>query len=162
MRIAATRFLFSRSSTLSCYAHQRAAVRLISRASFAAHRRRHNSTLAAETSRTAEADITLQHKASDQQSPFTSQGGALSSRLTGDRSLTPLTAPALTPLDQYRRLVDSGALKPDDHQTRIIQRLQRLHDDLATYDPPPIPRSSPSLSLVRLPFCSIYNIFTAI
>ncbi|KAI0340917.1 AFG1-like ATPase [Trametopsis cervina] len=55
---------------------------------------------------------------------------------------------ALTPLEQYHRLVESGALRADDHQTRIIKGLQRLHDDLATYDPPPIPSSTPSLSLL--------------
>lgn len=63
--------------------------------------------------------------------------------------LTPLAATVLTPLDQYHRLVESGALRADDHQTRIIKRLQRLHDELATYDPPQLPNSSPSFSLVR-------------
>ena len=67
--------------------------------------------------------------------------------------LTSFAATALTPLEQYRRLVDSGALKADEHQTRIIQRLQRLRDDLVTYDPPPIPSSTPSLSLVCTPLC---------
>ncbi|KAI0027597.1 AFG1-like ATPase [Vararia minispora EC-137] len=34
-------------------------------------------------------------------------------------------------MDEYRRLIDEGALKPDDHQVRIIQKLQDLHDELA-------------------------------
>ena len=58
-------------------------------------------------------------------------------------------AAALTPLQQYHKLVDSGALRADDHQTRIIQKLQRLHDDLVTYEPPQIDTSSSSLSIVR-------------
>ena len=55
---------------------------------------------------------------------------------------------ALTPLEQYKKLVDSGVLRADEHQTRIIQKLQRLHDDLATYEPPQIDTSSSSLSMV--------------
>lgn len=51
-----------------------------------------------------------------------------------------------TPLEQYFKLVDSGTLKPDDHQTRIVQKLQRLHDEVLTYDPPAISSSSTSSS----------------
>ncbi|KAI0082340.1 AFG1-like ATPase [Panus rudis PR-1116 ss-1] len=52
-----------------------------------------------------------------------------------------------SPLEHYQRLVESGAIKPDEHQTRIVKKLQRLHDELVTYEPPPIPssKSSPSL-----------------
>lgn len=59
-------------------------------------------------------------------------------------------ATVLTPLEQYHRLVDSGTLRADDHQTRIIGKLQRLHDDLLHYQPPPVPGAAPSLSLVCL------------
>ncbi|GJE84236.1 AFG1-like ATPase [Phanerochaete sordida] len=61
---------------------------------------------------------------------------------------SPSQAAALTPLQQYQRLVDSSALRADDHQTRIIQKLQRLHDDLVTYEPPQIDTSSSSLSIL--------------
>ncbi|KAJ7686089.1 AFG1-like ATPase-domain-containing protein [Mycena rosella] len=47
------------------------------------------------------------------------------------------------PLSQYRKLVRSGALQGDDHQTRIIQKLQDLHDKLVGYNPPRIPQPGP-------------------
>ncbi|KAJ6515566.1 AFG1-like ATPase [Mycena sanguinolenta] len=51
------------------------------------------------------------------------------------------------PLSQYRRLVRNGVLRGDDHQTRIIQKLQNLHDRLVNYDPPRIPQpAAPSLT----------------
>lgn len=55
---------------------------------------------------------------------------------------------SLTPLRQYQKLIDSGVLRGDDHQTRIIQKLQDLHDELLNYDPPIIPYSSPENSLL--------------
>ena len=61
----------------------------------------------------------------------------------------------LTPLQQYQKLIDSGVLRGDDHQTRIIQKLQDLHDELLNYDPPMIPYSSSENSFVSPldPFC---------
>ncbi|KAF7355585.1 AFG1-like ATPase [Mycena sanguinolenta] len=58
------------------------------------------------------------------------------------------------PLSQYRRLVRSGILRGDDHQTRIIQKLQNLHDKLVNYDPPRISQPiEPSLfSRIRSSF----------
>ena len=56
----------------------------------------------------------------------------------------------LTPLQQYQKLIDSGVLRGDDHQTRIIQKLQDLHDELLNYDPPMIPYSSSENSFVSL------------
>ncbi|KAI0294607.1 ATPase [Multifurca ochricompacta] len=47
-------------------------------------------------------------------------------------------------MQEYHKLVASGALSSDDYQTRIIQKLQALHDLLALYDPPP-PAGPPSL-----------------
>jgi len=41
-------------------------------------------------------------------------------------------------------------LRGDDHQTRIIQKLQDLHDELVNYDPPVIPYPSSENSLVSL------------
>ncbi|EPQ59175.1 AFG1-like ATPase [Gloeophyllum trabeum ATCC 11539] len=54
----------------------------------------------------------------------------------------------VTPLQQYHTLVQKGALKKDDHQTRIIQKLQKLHDQLANYEPPPVPEVHPKGSLL--------------
>ncbi|KAF7332377.1 AFG1-like ATPase [Mycena kentingensis (nom. inval.)] len=42
------------------------------------------------------------------------------------------------PLPQYLRLVRSGTLRGDDHQTRIIEKLQGLHDRLRSYTPPEV------------------------
>ncbi|KAF8897798.1 AFG1-like ATPase-domain-containing protein [Infundibulicybe gibba] len=53
-----------------------------------------------------------------------------------------------TPLSRYEHLVESGALRGDDHQTRIIQKLQDLHDRLNEYDPPHIPDPTQSNSLI--------------
>ncbi|KAF7981683.1 hypothetical protein HWV62_32238 [Athelia sp. TMB] len=47
-----------------------------------------------------------------------------------------------SPIDHYNKLVEESTLRKDAHQTRIIQKLQDLHDRLKTYDPPSI--SSPS------------------
>ena len=54
----------------------------------------------------------------------------------------------MTPLRHYQKLIDSGVLRGDDHQTRIIQGLQDLHDQLVDYQPPDIQISTPSNSLV--------------
>lgn len=56
----------------------------------------------------------------------------------------------LSPLRRYRSLVKSGVLRSDDHQTRIIETLQQLHDNLLDYDPPMIPELPSSNSLVSL------------
>jgi protein AFG1 len=50
-------------------------------------------------------------------------------------------------MQEYQKLVEAGALRSDDYQTRIIQKLQGLHDALAVYDPPP---PAETLSLVNL------------
>lgn len=56
----------------------------------------------------------------------------------------------LTPLDPYTRytyLVNTGVLRPDEHQKGIIKKLNRLYDDLVDYDPgtiPPIESVEPS------------------
>jgi predicted ATPase len=60
----------------------------------------------------------------------------------------PFLVDLLTPLRQYQKLIDTGVLRGDDHQTRIIQKLQDLHDKLLHYDPPHIPRPSHNTSLV--------------
>ncbi|KAI0832653.1 AFG1-like ATPase [Trametes gibbosa] len=52
-----------------------------------------------------------------------------------------------SPLQQYYKLVESGTLRADDHQERIIGKLQRLHDDLLHYEPPNITHTPASNSL---------------
>ncbi|KAJ3995531.1 AFG1-like ATPase-domain-containing protein [Lentinula boryana] len=52
------------------------------------------------------------------------------------------------PLVHYHNLVASGTLRGDEHQTRIIQKLQDLHDELMDYTPPSIPETDPSNSLL--------------
>lgn len=60
-----------------------------------------------------------------------------------------------TPLDEYRYLLETGALQGDDHQTRIIQKLQDLHDKLIDYKPPRIPDITRSSSLFSRMFSTI-------
>ncbi|KAH9943230.1 AFG1-like ATPase [Epithele typhae] len=93
-------------------------------ASAAVARIRHNTTLALEKGRDIGGVDVLGLKA-----PTSS---------TSDSDVT-------TPLKRYFELVDSGVLRPDDHQTRIIEKLQRLHDDLVHYSPPAIAPPSHSL-----------------
>ncbi|KAF9006620.1 AFG1-like ATPase-domain-containing protein [Cyathus striatus] len=50
--------------------------------------------------------------------------------------------------DRYTQLIEAGALRGDDHQTRIIQKLQTLHDNLLNYSPPQIPDPAKSNSLL--------------
>ncbi|OBZ70040.1 hypothetical protein A0H81_09842 [Grifola frondosa] len=59
----------------------------------------------------------------------------------------PLSQAAQTPMRQYAKLVEAGTLRADDHQTRIIEKLQKLHDELSHYEPPKMPSlpSPPSL-----------------
>ncbi|CDO73775.1 hypothetical protein BN946_scf185015.g103 [Trametes cinnabarina] len=45
-------------------------------------------------------------------------------------------------------LVESGTLRADEHQERIIHKLQRLHDDLLRYEPPNITHTPASNSLI--------------
>ncbi|EIW82273.1 AFG1-like ATPase [Coniophora puteana RWD-64-598 SS2] len=52
-----------------------------------------------------------------------------------------------SPLQHYTKLVESGVLRGDDHQVRIIGKLQHFHEQLMTYKPPPIPEPAASGSL---------------
>ncbi|KAL7282579.1 hypothetical protein ACG7TL_004050 [Trametes sanguinea] len=49
---------------------------------------------------------------------------------------------------QYYKLVESGTLRSDDHQERIIKKLQRLHNDLLRYEPPNVSHTPASNSLI--------------
>ncbi|TFK64043.1 AFG1 family mitochondrial ATPase [Pluteus cervinus] len=60
----------------------------------------------------------------------------------------PILEEHLTPLRRYQQLIDNGTLKGDEHQTRIIQKLQDLHDELISYNPPLIPDPAQSNSLL--------------
>jgi len=62
----------------------------------------------------------------------------------------PIFAPqeATTPLRRFHKLVETGVLRGDDHQTLIIHKLQNLHNQLINYDPPVIPHPSASNSLL--------------
>ncbi|KAG5654596.1 hypothetical protein H0H81_011571 [Sphagnurus paluster] len=51
-------------------------------------------------------------------------------------------------MGEYQKLVGTGVLRGDDHQTRIIQKLQDLHNMLVDYNPTTIPNISPSNSLL--------------
>lgn len=47
-----------------------------------------------------------------------------------------------SPLERYQAMVDEGILRKDDHQTRIIEKLQHLYEDVLSYTAPPIPPQS--------------------
>ncbi|KAA1473449.1 AFG1-like ATPase [Dentipellis sp. KUC8613] len=49
-----------------------------------------------------------------------------------------------SPMQEYQKLVEKGTLRPDPHQTRIVQKLEDLHDVLRTYSKPPFPSGTPS------------------
>ncbi|KAF8076670.1 AFG1-like ATPase-domain-containing protein [Lyophyllum atratum] len=53
-----------------------------------------------------------------------------------------------TPMREYQKLVETGALRGDEHQTRIIQKLEDLHDRIIDYNPPNIPDITQSNSLL--------------
>lgn len=55
-----------------------------------------------------------------------------------------------TPRSQYQKLIESGALRRDDYQEQIIDKLQALHEQLENYERAPTPETEPSASLVRV------------
>ncbi|THV08310.1 AFG1-like ATPase [Dendrothele bispora CBS 962.96] len=68
------------------------------------------------------------------------------STLSSDRSVS--DKEHVQPFQHYQRLLESGTLRGDEHQTRIIQKLQDLHDKLIDYSPPVIADNTPSESLL--------------
>ncbi|KDQ64431.1 hypothetical protein JAAARDRAFT_28064 [Jaapia argillacea MUCL 33604] len=62
--------------------------------------------------------------------------------------------PPGSPMQHYHTLVASGTLREDDHQTRIIQKLQDLYDKLITYEPPPLPSLQSTTSILSRLFTS--------
>lgn len=53
-----------------------------------------------------------------------------------------------SPLERYHKLAETGILRYDEHQERIIKKLQRLHDDLIHYHPAQPRSTSPKPSLI--------------
>lgn len=64
-------------------------------------------------------------------------------------SFTP-SADDLSPIAVYDKRVESGVIRGDDHQRRIIQKLEGLHKQLLHYHPPHIARHSGSGFFTRL------------
>ncbi|TDL29857.1 AFG1-like ATPase [Rickenella mellea] len=52
-----------------------------------------------------------------------------------------------SPRSQYQKLVATGALRGDEHQVHVVERLQALHEQLINYYPPPLPDISERNSL---------------
>ncbi|KAG6861556.1 hypothetical protein C0995_014852 [Termitomyces sp. Mi166 len=78
-------------------------------------------------------------------------------------TLSPTTksTPGVTPMGEYQKLIANGVLRGDEHQTRIIQKLQDLHDKLMDYNPPMIPELSQSNSLLSRLFTRTVQIPTS-
>jgi hypothetical protein len=68
-----------------------------------------------------------------------------------------------SPLQQYQSMVDQGTLRKDDHQTRIIGKLEHLYEQVLSYTPPPLPLASaaaPQGSFVRAVFLRLDALLT--
>ncbi|KAG6850895.1 hypothetical protein H0H93_006721 [Arthromyces matolae] len=66
---------------------------------------------------------------------------------TPSNTLLEKIASGITPMGEYQKLVATNHLRDDEHQTRIIQKLQDLHDKLISYNPPRIPEPSSTSSI---------------
>ncbi|KAG6832167.1 hypothetical protein H0H92_004898 [Tricholoma furcatifolium] len=117
-------------------------------------RRRYNSSLSIESnssSRNVEPTLLATH----------------SKPISNTSQHPPQNTPAeeLTPMGEYQKLITTGVLRDDEHQTRIIQKLQDLHDNLVGYSPPRIPELPQVNSMfsrlftreVQIPTCSPEN-----
>jgi predicted ATPase len=62
---------------------------------------------------------------------------------------------SVDPQRRYEQLVDSRTLRSDEHQQRIIDKLQQLHSVLQGYDPPslPEPKLPSKVSKANLHYC---------
>ncbi|GLB34067.1 putative AFG1-like ATPase [Lyophyllum shimeji] len=67
---------------------------------------------------------------------------------TSNHQPSPTRIRTTTPMREYRKLVETGVLRGDEHQTRIVQKLEDLHDRLMDYNPPAIPVTTQSSSLL--------------
>ncbi|KAH9833706.1 AFG1-like ATPase-domain-containing protein [Rhodofomes roseus] len=123
-------YIASTRHRLTALPHRRLAVRSIVNRSIA-HRRRLNSSLAAD--RTTERQGLSDREAAILHAKYAPQ--SQSEQATS------------SPLARYHKLVDSGVLRYDEHQERIIGKLQKLHDEVANYHPPPVPHEPPRPSL---------------
>ena len=75
----------------------------------------------------------------------------ISQLINVDLIATFVSLDVLSPTQQYHKLIADNTLRGDNHQTRIIHKLQHLHDQLKTYNPPLIPDPSLQNSIVRPP-----------
>ncbi|OJA19365.1 hypothetical protein AZE42_00423 [Rhizopogon vesiculosus] len=72
---------------------------------------------------------------------------------------TPQTHHQLTsPKKQYEKLVQSGVLRGDNHQVRIVGKLQRFWEQLLKYNPPPVLDVETSSSLISRLFSLVPSV----
>lgn len=71
------------------------------------------------------------HQVSSQQQSTTSHA------YLGESDVTKPTTQTATcgPMKQYSSMLESGALKPDRNQFRVVKHLQQLHNKISDYDP---------------------------
>ncbi|PCH40846.1 AFG1-like ATPase [Wolfiporia cocos MD-104 SS10] len=126
MRLVSLRSLESLAQRrLSTLSHNRAAVRSVVLRSIL-HRKRLNSSLAAQQS-------------TDREQRDEREDAVL---------VANYTPRSQGELERYHGLVQTGVLRYDEHQERIIGKLQRLHDEVVKYNPPHIPAHTPRPSLI--------------
>ena len=71
---------------------------------------------------------------------------ATATRRSAPRAVRALSADASSgagPLAEYERLIASGEVSRDEHQIAALALLQRLHDELAAYEPPALDAPAP-------------------
>ena len=147
-------YIASSHHRLTALPYRRIAVRPIVHRSII-HRRRLNSSLAADRSTERqgldEREASILH--GQYAAPSQSELGMSDVVEELDVKLTHVIASS-SPLSRYHKLVESGVLRYDQHQERIIGKLQKLHEEIAHYHPAPIPHEPPRTSLVS-PFYTL-------
>lgn len=143
--------VFTHRRFLSCYFHQRSAIRAITSRTntryISTDTKRNNSSLAIETPPNSEVTkAALLHSRHKNLPAFKCE--YIVSLKLGEKITSEAAAHDRSPINGYQRLVEGGTLKPDAHQTRIVQKLERLHNDLSNHDPPPVPSLPTTSSLV--------------
>lgn len=145
--------VFAHHRFLSSHLHQRSAIRAVTSRShsrrISTDIKRRTSSLAVETNPNNDvAKAVLLHPRHKNVPSFNCE--FLSSGFFRVFTIDP-PAQDRSPILGYQKLVESGSLKPDQHQTRIVQKLQRLHDNLANHGPAPLPALPTTSSLVSSP-----------
>lgn len=59
------------------------------------------------------------------------------------------------PTALYEQKIRDGLLRPDEYQKTVVAKLQALFDQLATFEPPPIPDPIEYKSVVCLSLCTL-------